>query len=1036
MIKKMMFILIILMMVNGVSAISVTLNTSLTDSDAYISFVGNCPKRSSATFDVNVNQSYAFGSRGGLIGHFIINSSGQISYDPSLDGKYITGLGTDTIHFLGVPIQINNSENFGSLGISFMPSANPKSIKNLDATPGNYTITSQGGVIGTFEITPNDIIKWNLDDYLIGKGTNVMTPILHEFMINNTATQYYNLAFVGNVQPGNTRVFNLSAGNYSSNNYDGDLGKLEVKTDGSLNPSLLSTAYGDVIFTPYSLTANLISYWSFNNEISENFLNVSSKSCKDLSWNVAIGIDDFVCGESDLGLGGCSGLKNYSDAVNFCESANARLCTDSEIEKNVVAETGCGYDNQRIWSGTSCGVNKHYTDEGKNLNAMNKSCNSDNELYYVRCCADVHSYNKTKDEWGINDAYLIGNQNLTDGKVSKSYYFNQNGYFNLGDNLDIFGPNQSFTYSAWIKPGALSINPIFSSGTSSDKGILIYLYNDHLYFVSKGNTFSENTLNLINNNGTWTHITITANRLGNLVFYLNGVFDFAIDISNRASEDWNNDDYVYKLGIDRGMNYKYLGNIDEVAIWNRALSDSEVYELYNNSKNGVKNYFGVNQIVCVDNDGDGWGAVGSTLSVCNHTGAYDCDDSDASIKPGVYDIPLNGIDEDCSGSDAIASYDVNVYFENETTMSGLGYFLGDYIGFSIDFKKNSVLSNQDVTNIVVNLTDVELNVLKSQTLVNLTNTGTGEWFGEFPTDDLSALQDDKINLRVYVYGNSGLLDWAPHGDEWFLSGSAPLIYQDGFSYHTNAITNTTVDDLKVSSSYGNIDWSGSRLDLRNRAINLSDALVAGDGFVVLKSSSWSELNEPARVTINNVDCSSYDRNQLIYSTGEYSVKDDILFNGATCPLDRCTNVICSGTNLSFDVTGFTGYAYGATANLTIYDNSENAPVAPNSEGLFYALYLNSTSGNPVTDGKCNITISTLGITNQPMEYNSGVWNYTANDVGSADFIWEVNCTSPTYTDLSTSDGYFIYSTGAVPEFSTWTIIVVLSLFGVFLYYRR
>jgi hypothetical protein len=51
---------------------------------------------------------------------------------------------------------------------------------------------------------------------------------------------------------------------------------------------------------------------------------------------------------------------------------------------------------------------------------------------------------------------------------------------------------------------------------------------------------------------------------------------------------------------------------------------------------------------CSDGDGDGFGDPGSLG--CDEPGT-DCDDSDAAIHPGVEEIPCNGIDEDCNGSD-------------------------------------------------------------------------------------------------------------------------------------------------------------------------------------------------------------------------------------------------------------------------------------------------------------------------------------------------------------------------------------------------
>jgi hypothetical protein len=58
--------------------------------------------------------------------------------------------------------------------------------------------------------------------------------------------------------------------------------------------------------------------------------------------------------------------------------------------------------------------------------------------------------------------------------------------------------------------------------------------------------------------------------------------------------------------------------------------------------------FSFNEITGTDNDGDG-----VTVE------AGDCDDNNADIHPGATEIPDNGIDEDCSGADAVTVSDVD-----------------------------------------------------------------------------------------------------------------------------------------------------------------------------------------------------------------------------------------------------------------------------------------------------------------------------------------------------------------------------------------
>lgn len=61
----------------------------------------------------------------------------------------------------------------------------------------------------------------------------------------------------------------------------------------------------------------------------------------------------------------------------------------------------------------------------------------------------------------------------------------------------------------------------------------------------------------------------------------------------------------------------------------------------------------------LDSDNDGFGSPSSTITACTVPVGYvtnnqDCNDNLASINPNAIDIPDNGIDEDCSGSDATA----------------------------------------------------------------------------------------------------------------------------------------------------------------------------------------------------------------------------------------------------------------------------------------------------------------------------------------------------------------------------------------------
>jgi len=76
---------------------------------------------------------------------------------------------------------------------------------------------------------------------------------------------------------------------------------------------------------------------------SSSALLASASSCDELGWTNAEKFGDSgVCGESDLGLGGCSGDLTWSEARNFCERSGARLCSLVELQADEAKSTGCG----------------------------------------------------------------------------------------------------------------------------------------------------------------------------------------------------------------------------------------------------------------------------------------------------------------------------------------------------------------------------------------------------------------------------------------------------------------------------------------------------------------------------------------------------------------------------------------------------------------------------------------------------------------------------------------------------------------------
>ncbi|MEO1271123.1 MAG: hypothetical protein AAFX99_23780, partial [Myxococcota bacterium] len=117
----------------------------------------------------------------------------------------------------------------------------------------------------------------------------------------------------------------------------------------------------------------------------------SAVTCAELGWG-GPGTAE-VCAASRV-VGNeteCSGDVTHAQAVAICDAAGARLCTLVELERDETRGTGCGYDDARVWSQSSCGPSGMWTRAGNTLfqEQFPTTCTDTEGFAAVRCCADV-----------------------------------------------------------------------------------------------------------------------------------------------------------------------------------------------------------------------------------------------------------------------------------------------------------------------------------------------------------------------------------------------------------------------------------------------------------------------------------------------------------------------------------------------------------------------------------------------------------------------------------------------------------------------
>ena len=186
------------------------------------------------------------------------------------------------------------------------------------------------------------------------------------------------------------------------------------------------------------------------------------------------------------------------------------------------------------------------------------------------------------DSQGTNNGTLNG-VTFADGEVGRAFNFTaQNQFVSIPNNPALF-PSNALSIEAWINPsdyaGCASQYRIFHTVQSSLIGYATFLDCSNGKLI--GEIFdSSGTRNRIDSNAaipteTFTHIAMTWDG-ANLRLYFNGVLD-KTQATTISAIGFNPD----PLRIGNASNFGFKGQIDEVSLYNRALSESEIQAIFN-----------------------------------------------------------------------------------------------------------------------------------------------------------------------------------------------------------------------------------------------------------------------------------------------------------------------------------------------------------------------------------------------------------------------------------------------------------------------
>lgn len=227
----------------------------------------------------------------------------------------------------------------------------------------------------------------------------------------------------------------------------------------------------------------------------------------------------------------------------------------------------------------------------------NTSSNTAQESLQIN--TNQNTKNVTIDNGTFVELSPPANSNSFQARVFNQTWMNFDGDADYIDvtNINDFNLNENFTYMAWIN---VSINGsdtqrIISkrnSGVSAQGGFDLTFSVGRLAGCGLSNLSNSNLNTAVNSNSpltlrTWYHVVCVVEKVGgttNLSIYLNSVLNASS--TSTFTGDIYNSTYNLRLGAPPNTPTfgEYNGSVDEVRIYNRTLTNSEISEIYNSGR--------------------------------------------------------------------------------------------------------------------------------------------------------------------------------------------------------------------------------------------------------------------------------------------------------------------------------------------------------------------------------------------------------------------------------------------------------------------
>ncbi len=349
----------------------------------------------------------------------------------------------------------------------------------------------------------------------------------------------------------------------------------DMDNDGDLD--CLGSCDHGIVYSPGSLLQVALAK---NNQSSANkWIKVNLKGCQS-------GTDGFYAVvKAKVGTNSYYRLKSpFQGYLAQSQFIHFGLGTANTIDSLIVK-----WPSGRTTILTNVAVNQTLTVNEDNCNAVSANCPdlSGSLLQglagYWPFCGNANDESGNGNNGTVNGATLTADRF---GNQSKAYALDGNNQFISINDLDL---SVNYSIAAWVKPQAV-LGAIVSKYDATPTSSYELLYNnDPQPGYGNGGIYAHvGQVNDPGNNiyppaqvgilplGEWSHCILTIEG-GKGKLYKNGILIYTDSIVNTTTI--NNVNTLFGRSVHGGNSF--TGTLDDIAIWNRALSPQEITQLYN-----------------------------------------------------------------------------------------------------------------------------------------------------------------------------------------------------------------------------------------------------------------------------------------------------------------------------------------------------------------------------------------------------------------------------------------------------------------------